>query len=184
MPGWGTPTYREKRQCLLSVLVRTAFPLLPAGEAEGARPSILTFLLGWSIVACLLDSMSEMKFISLLLLFSPKSPFSITWTSVLSLHLTQWFDLIPLITGPSQLAQVVNNLHANAGDMGDAGLIPGSGRSPGRGRGDPLWFSCLENPMDRGAWWGAVHGVAMSQTWLKWLSTYTDNNKELILGWK
>ena len=52
----------------------------------------------------------------------------------------------------------------NAGDMGDAGLIPGSGRSPGEGNGSPLQYSCLENPMDRGAWWSAVHGVTKSRT--------------------
>ena len=44
------------------------------------------------------------------------------------------------------------------------GLIPGSGRSPGEGNGNPLQYSCLENPMDRGAWWAAVHGVAKSWT--------------------
>ena len=47
---------------------------------------------------------------------------------------------------------------------GDVGMIPGSGRSPGGGYGNPLWYSCLENPMDRGAWQGTVHGVAKSQT--------------------
>ena len=46
----------------------------------------------------------------------------------------------------------------------DPGSIPGSGRSPGEGNGKPLQYSCLENPMDRGAWWAAVHGVANSQT--------------------
>ena len=59
----------------------------------------------------------------------------------------------------SQLALVVKNSPANAGDVGDAGLIPGSGRSPGGGHGNPLQYSCLENPMDRGAWWATVHGV-------------------------
>ena len=44
------------------------------------------------------------------------------------------------------------------------GLIPGSGRSPGEGNGNPLQYSCPENPMDRGAWWVTVHGVAESQT--------------------
>ena len=44
-------------------------------------------------------------------------------------------------------------------DTGDAGLIPESGRSPGGGNGNPLQYSCLENPMDRGAWWATVHGV-------------------------
>ena len=42
---------------------------------------------------------------------------------------------------------------------GDTGLIPGSGRSPGGGEGNSLWYSCLESPMDRGAWWATVHGV-------------------------
>jgi len=55
---------------------------------------------------------------------------------------------------------VVKNMPANAGD---AGLIPVSGRSPGEGNGDPLQYSCLENPMDRGAWRATVHGVAKSQ---------------------
>ena len=54
----------------------------------------------------------------------------------------------------------------NAGDTGDAGSIPGSGRSPGEGHGNPLWYSCLENPMDRGAWWATVHWIAESETWL------------------
>ena len=53
---------------------------------------------------------------------------------------------------------------ANAGDTGDAGLIPGSGRSPGVGNGNPLQYSCLENSMDRRTWWSTVHGVAKSQT--------------------
>ena len=48
----------------------------------------------------------------------------------------------------------------NAGDAGDSGLIPGSGRSPGRGNGSPLRYPCLGNFMDRGAWWATVHGVA------------------------
>ena len=52
----------------------------------------------------------------------------------------------------------------SACDAGDLGLIPGSGRSPGEGHGNPLQYSCLENPMDRGTWWATVHGVAKSQT--------------------
>ena len=61
---------------------------------------------------------------------------------------------------------VVKNLPANAGATGDAGSIPGWGRSPGGGNGNPLQYSCLENPRDRGAWCATVHGVAKSQTWL------------------
>ena len=64
----------------------------------------------------------------------------------------------------SQVALVVRNLPANAGDLRDAGLIPGLGRAPGGGHGSPLLYSCLENPMDRGAWRAAVHGIAESDT--------------------
>ena len=53
---------------------------------------------------------------------------------------------------------VVKNLPANAGDRGDTGLIPGSERSPGEGNGSPFQYSCLENCMDRGAWWAVVLG--------------------------
>ena len=56
----------------------------------------------------------------------------------------------------------VKNLPANAGDRRDMGSIPGWGRSPGVGNDNPLQYSCLENFMDRGAWWATVHGVAES----------------------
>ena len=55
---------------------------------------------------------------------------------------------------------MVKNPPANAGDAGDEGSIPGSGRPSGGGNGNPLQYSCLENPMDRGAWQAMVHGVA------------------------
>ena len=61
-------------------------------------------------------------------------------------------------------AQLVKYLPANAGDTRDVGLIPGSGRSPGGGNGNPLQYSCLENSVDRGAWWATVCVVAKSQT--------------------
>jgi len=66
---------------------------------------------------------------------------------------------------------VVKNLHANAGDPGDMGSILGSGRSSGQGNGNPLQYSCLEKPMDRGDWRATVHGVAQNWTQLKRLST-------------
>ena len=59
---------------------------------------------------------------------------------------------------------MVKNLHANAGDARDSGSVPGLERSPGVGSGNPLWYSCLENPMDRGAWWATIHGVAELDT--------------------
>ena len=62
--------------------------------------------------------------------------------------------------GASQMALVVKNLPANAGDIRDTGLIPGSGKIPGGGHGNPLQYSCLENPMDGEAWQATVHRVA------------------------
>ena len=59
---------------------------------------------------------------------------------------------------------VVKNLPANAGDIGDEGSIPGPGRSSGRGDGNPVQYSCLGNPVDRGAWRATVHGVSKNRT--------------------
>ena len=67
-------------------------------------------------------------------------------------------------TGAPQVVLVVKNLPTNAGDLRDAGSIPGSGRSPGGGHDNPLWYSCLENPMDREDWWATVHRVTKSRT--------------------
>ena len=64
----------------------------------------------------------------------------------------------------SQVVLVVKNIPANAGDLRDVGLTPGSGISPGGGHGNPLQYYRLENPMDRGAWRAMVHGVAKSRT--------------------
>jgi len=59
-----------------------------------------------------------------------------------------------------------SEVKASAWNAGDLGSIPGSGRSPGEGNGTPLQYACLENPMERGAWWATVHGVAKSRTQL------------------
>ena len=64
----------------------------------------------------------------------------------------------------SQVTQMVKNLSANAGDIRDMNSIPGLGRSPRGGHGNLLQYSCLENPMDKGAWWAAVQGVTKSRT--------------------
>ena len=64
----------------------------------------------------------------------------------------------------SQAALVVKNMPDNAGNISDVGLIAGSGRSPGGGHGNPLQYSCLENPMDRGTWQAMVYRVAKSWT--------------------
>ena len=67
---------------------------------------------------------------------------------------------------------MVKNPPANAGNIIDVGLIPRSGRSPGMGNGNPLQYSCLMNPRDRGDWQAAVHEVTKSWTQLKQLSTH------------
>ena len=64
----------------------------------------------------------------------------------------------------SQVLLMAKNPPADAGDIRDVGSLPGSGRSPGEGHSNPLQYSCLENPTDRGAWWATVHGVAELNT--------------------
>ena len=66
---------------------------------------------------------------------------------------------------------MIKNLPVNSEDTGRAASIPGSGRYPGEGNGNPFQYSCLEYPTDRGAWWAAVHGVTKSQTGLSDLTT-------------
>ena len=67
-------------------------------------------------------------------------------------------------TGASQVVLVEKNLPANSGDIRDAVSVPGSGSSPGGGQGNPLQYSCLKNPMDRGGWRATVHRVIESDT--------------------
>ena len=69
-----------------------------------------------------------------------------------------------VILGASQVALMLNNPPASAGDARDLGSIAGSGRSPGVGNGNPFQDSCLENSMDRGDWWAIAHGVTKSRT--------------------
>ena len=77
----------------------------------------------------------------------------------------------------SQVAPVVKKPPANTRDARDAGSIPGSGRAPGEGNGNPLQHSCLENSVDRGAWWATVHGVAKSWTQLSdWTHMHTHHS--------
>ena len=73
----------------------------------------------------------------------------------------------------SQMVLVIKNLPATSEDITDIGSIPGSGRFPGGKQLNPLQYSYLENPMDRGAWGATVHGVTKSQTQLKQLGTHT-----------
>ena len=73
-----------------------------------------------------------------------------------------------------------SEVKVSASNAGDLGLIPGLGRSPGEGNGNPAQYSCLENPIDRGAWWATVHGVAKSQTRLSdFTFTFIQENRKL-----
>ena len=80
----------------------------------------------------------------------------------------------------SQVALAVKNSPANAGDVRDIGSIPGSGRSPEGGNVNPLQYSCLENPMDRGAWWPTVHGITKSWTRNEQLTLSLSNQFEIV----
>ena len=83
-----------------------------------------------------------------------------------------WSDLAAAAALVNPGASVGKESICNAEVSGAKGSIPGSGRSPGGGHGNPLQYPCLENPMNRGAWRATVHGVAKGQTRLKWLSTH------------
>ena len=80
---------------------------------------------------------------------------------------------IPALLGASQVALVIKNSPANAGDTRDTSAISESWRSPGGGHGNSLHCSCGENPMNRGTGRAIVHGVTKSRTWMKQLSTRT-----------
>ena len=80
-----------------------------------------------------------------------------------------------------RMALLVKSPPANAGDVRDAGLIPGSGRSLGGGHGNQCQYSCLENPMDRGAWWAIVHRFGENQTRLKRLSSSNSRASQVVL---
>ena len=84
----------------------------------------------------------------------------------------------------SQVALVVKNLPAYAGDTRDTGLIPESGRSCGGGNGNPLQYSCLENPTDSGAYQATVHGVAKNQTQLALAYNLSITNEKMIITHK
>ena len=85
-----------------------------------------------------------------------------------------------MLTGASQVTLVVKNLPANVGDTRESGSKAGSERSPGKKKWQSIHFSCLENPMNRGAWWVTVHGVTESWTWLSnWTHTQCSLNQNL-----
>ena len=92
--------------------------------------------------------------------------------SLLNLKWKMWLLVPALLDFPQG-----SDNKESACDSGDTGLIPRSGRSPGGGHGDPLQYSCLESPMDRGAWWAMVHGIAKRWTCLKQMDTHAHTHQ-------
>ena len=129
-------------------------PKIKSDTVSTVSPSIFHEVMG----------LDAMIYIFWMLSFKPTSK---------SLSNTINYNLLRGLQGASQVVLVVKNLPAKAGDMSDAGLIPGSERSPGGGHGNPFQYSCLETPRDRGSWQATVHGIPKSQTQLKWLNTHT-----------
>ena len=94
-------------------------------------------------------------------------PLSSLFLNVPALHLIRLYLVVVIDRSPGfPGGTVLKNPPAHVGDTGDVGFIPGLGRSPREGNGYPLQYSCLENSVDRGAWWATGHGVAKSQTQL------------------
>ena len=106
-------------------------------------------------------------------------PWKIVWTFLKKLKAKLPCGLAILLLGgcvsrkkkKKTVRQRASSMVQQVKNLGDMGEIPGLGRSHGAEDGTPLQYSCLENPMDGGAWWAAVHGVAQSQPRLKWLSS-------------
>ena len=106
-----------------------------------------------------------------------------TW--LVSIRLLFWYSVptgivvIVVTNWASLMSQLVKNPSANAGDARDVDLIPGWGRSPGERNGNPLQYSCLENPMDRGAWWAKFTGS--QRVGQDWACTHTHSHKLVSL---
>ena len=108
---------------------------------------------------CVNDCASVYLSLEMFYSLPPLSPFSSIWFSKKSRKVA--LICVHRLTFPGG-----SDCKASAYNVGDMGSIPESGRSPGEGNGNPLQYSCLENPMGRGAWWSTDHEVAKSQTWL------------------
>ena len=90
----------------------------------------------------------------------------ICWWQMVCHHTNEFISIHLIISKGFPGGSVVKNLPANTGATGDLGGIPGSGGSPEGKNGNPLQYSCWDNPMDRETWWATVHGVRKSWTWL------------------
>ena len=115
------------------------------------RPHIMRTWLCLGLIPSLKSLLAVAQTCSYLRIFAPAMP-------------SAWNSLPPIICLSFSGGSVVKNLPANARDLGDSNLIPGSGKSPGGGNDNPFQYSCLGNPIDRGAWQATVHGITKSHT--------------------
>ena len=136
---------------MLEMWVRSLGREVPLEKEMATHSSILAWRIPWAEEPCRLQSMELQRV-------------GHDWAG--SLHFTSYI-VLGFLGGASG-----RELSASAGDFRDMGSILGSGRSPGGGPGNTPQYSCLENPIDRGAWQATVHRVSKSQTQLKQLSTY------------
>ena len=122
----------------------------------------------------------------------PSPPLALFVVMLPKVHLTSHSKMSGsyAVSGASQAVLVVKNPPTNAGDIRDAGLVLGLERFPGGGPGNPLWYSCLEDAMDRGAWPPTVHRVTKSRARLKQLtshsrssSSYRSSNRKSLIVW-
>ena len=131
----------------------------------------LKVLLMWTIFKVIIESVTKLLLFYVLVfqsqgMWDPSSPTrDQTHTPCIGRRSPNHWTARKSCSAPSLVAQSVKNPPAmQAGDTGDAHSIPGWVRSPGEGNGSPLQYSCLRNPMDRGARWATVHGITKSQT--------------------
>ena len=128
----------------------------------------------------------SIKIFNYLMFQLPHSAIRSTYFFFIIMKVFFFFNLCPLksvIYIELWLLQWINGKESacNAGDARDTSSVPRSGRSPGGRHGKPLQYSCLENSMDRGAWWAAFHGISQSQAWLKWLSMHARRASSLLV---
>ena len=141
---------QTKQKCPDLIWILPAFPLLHSLFQDLTRSHTASI---WCVSLCSLVCAC----FCLSVLFEIFFSFEESWSSILHNVLQSAFE--DFLGGT-----LVKNLPASAGDVRDTGSIPGLGRSPGEGHDNPLQYSCLENPMDRGAWQATVHRVAKSGT--------------------
>ena len=137
---------------------------------KGFNPEVQALIHSWAVY-CGTVIFGQLLFSVLEIKWSSERPFPSRWSPS-----TKTDAIGTFFWWASQAALVVMNSPAHAWDLRDLGL----GRYAGGGHSHPLQFSCLENPMDRGAWWATIHRVVKTQTQLRWLSTHARTYRQIL----